>query len=155
MEDVEIRLVPYVDPLARSLVTAALDELVSRYGGDGDSTPVDDGDFEPPRGAFLVVLAAGTPVACAGWRSHGEDGWLAELKRMFTAPAARGRGLARRLLSAVEDSARDHGRKRLILETGDRQPEAIALYRSAGYERIDDFGFYRGYPGVLSFGRDL
>jgi ribosomal protein S18 acetylase RimI-like enzyme len=74
---------------------------------------------------------------------------------MYTSPAARGRGVARRLLAAVEDSARECGRQRLILETGDRQPEAIGLYKSAGYERIEDFGYYRHEPGVLSFGRTL
>ena len=133
----------------------ALRELVARYGGDGDATPVDPVEFAPPQGAFLVALADGAPVGCAGWRSHGEDGLVAELKRMYTAPAARGRGIARRLLAAVEQSARGYGRKRLILETGDLQPEAIGLYRSAGYDRIEDFGFYRDEPGVLSFGRDL
>lgn len=155
MEDLRITQVPFADPVARSLVAAAMAELSARYGGDGDSTPVGEGDFDPPRGAFLVALAGGVPVACAGWRSHGDDGLAAELKRMFTAPQARGRGVARRLLTAVEDSARGYGRKKLILETGDRQPEAIALYQSAGYERIEDFGFYRGHPGVLSFSRDL
>ena len=45
--------------------------------------------------------------------------------------------------------------KRHILETGDRQPEAVKLYLAAGYQRIDDFGFYRDAPGVISLGRDL
>jgi GNAT superfamily N-acetyltransferase len=153
--EVEIRPVSYLDPAAQQLVAGALGDLVSRYGGEGDDTPVDPVDFEPPNGAFIIALLAGEPVACAGWRSHGEDCGVAELKRMYTASPARGKGLARRLLAAVEESAREHGRKQLILECGDRQPEAIALYHSAGYDRIEDFGFYRGYPGVLSFGRDL
>ena len=68
---------------------------------------------------------------------------------MYTAPTARGRGVARRMLAAVEESARAHGRRRMILETGDKQPEAIALYNSSGYERIDNFGYYRDEPGVL------
>jgi len=74
---------------------------------------------------------------------------------MFTVSGARGRGVATALLRALEDSARRAGRKRIILETGDRQPEAIALYRKAGYVRIPDFGFYKDAPGVHSFGRDL
>jgi GNAT superfamily N-acetyltransferase len=155
VSDVEIRLVAYTDPLAERLVTAALRDLATRYGGDGDSTPVEPREFEPPNGAFLVALRGGEPVGCAGWRSHGDDGGTAELKRMYTVPAARGKGVARRLLAAVEQSARDLGRKRLILECGDRQPEAIGLYHSAGYDRIENFGFYREHPGVLSFGRDL
>ncbi|WP_345476365.1 GNAT family N-acetyltransferase [Actinoplanes auranticolor] len=91
-------------------------------------------------------------LGCAGWRAHGED---AELKRMFTTPAARGRGVARRVLTAIEDSARERGCKRVILETGDKQPEAIALYIKCGYERIEDFGYYAGEEGVRSFARVL
>jgi ribosomal protein S18 acetylase RimI-like enzyme len=74
---------------------------------------------------------------------------------MYTAPAARGRGVARRMLAAIEESARNSGRKRVILETGDKQPEAIALYESAGYQRIEDFGFYKDHAGVLSYARLL
>ncbi|HEX6969171.1 MAG TPA: GNAT family N-acetyltransferase, partial [Micromonosporaceae bacterium] len=70
-------------------------------------------------------------------------------------PKMRGRGVARAVLAAVEQSARDHGRKRLILECGDKQPEAIAMYEKCGYQRIEDFGFYRGSPSVRSYGRDL
>jgi ribosomal protein S18 acetylase RimI-like enzyme len=59
------------------------------------------------------------------------------------------------MLGVIEESARSAGRKRVILETGDQQPEAIALYESAGYERIEDFGFYKDYDGVLSYARVL
>lgn len=138
------------------MIADVMADLSTRYGGEGDGTPVRPEQFAPPHGAFLVAFTAdGEPVGCVGWRSHGDDGTLAELKRMYTAPAVRGRGVGRALLAAVEDSARAHGRTRMILETGDRQPEAIALYRSCGYERIADFGYYRDAEGVLSFGRDL
>lgn len=150
--DVEIRGVAYDAPEVQELVTAALADLAERYGGSGDDTPVDAADFELPDGQFLIAVAGGIPVGCAGWRSHGD---AAELKRLFTTAGARGRGVARALLRAVEESARAHGRSRLILECGDRQPEAVALYRSCGYEQIENFGFYRDEPGVLSFGRTL
>ncbi|HEX5542415.1 MAG TPA: GNAT family N-acetyltransferase [Micromonospora sp.] len=155
MSEIELRFVPYDSPVAQQLVAAALVELAERYGGEGDETPVDPKEFEPPNGAFLVALLNGEPVGCAGWRSHGEDGDIAELKRMYTVPTARGRGVARTLLAAVERSAREHGRRRLVLESGDKQPEAIALYERCGYEQIEDFGFYRGSPSVRSYGRDL
>ena len=106
-------------------------------------------------GAFLVAYLDGRPVGCGGWRSHGADGDTAELKRMYTDPAARGRGVARAVLGAVERSARDHGRKRIVLECGDKQPEAIAMYTSSGYERIPNFGYYKDAPGCLSYGRTL
>jgi GNAT superfamily N-acetyltransferase len=91
-------------------------------------------------------------VGCAGWRRHGPD---AELKRMYTAKAARGKGLARRMLATIEESAREAGCVRVILETGNKQPEAIALYLSAGYVRIEDFGYYKGYDDVLSYAKSL
>ncbi|MDG4767240.1 GNAT family N-acetyltransferase [Solwaraspora sp. WMMD406] len=152
---VDIRPVPYTDPVAQDLVRAAMADLGARYGGTGDDTPVDPTDFAPPAGTFLVAYLDDVPVGCAGWRSHGDAGSDAELKRMYVADAARGRGVARTLLGAVERSAAEHGRRRVILECGDKQPEAIALYRSSGYARIPNFGYYRDSPGCLSFGRDL
>jgi GNAT superfamily N-acetyltransferase len=151
--DIEIRVARFDDPDVQKLVADALADLAVRYGGTGDDTPVDPSDFEPPSGVFLVAVSPdGELIGCGGWRTHGAD---AELKRMYTAPAARGRGVARRVLAAVEESARAAGKPRLILETGDRQPEAIALYTACGYALIDNFGYYRDEPGVLSFGRRL
>ncbi|MEU8298194.1 GNAT family N-acetyltransferase [Micromonospora sp. NPDC048909] len=155
MSEIEIHAVPFDAPVAQRLIRDALADLGERYGGSGDDTPVDPAEFVPPAGAFLVAHLDGAPVGCGGWRSHGETGEFAELKRMYTAPAARGRGVARAVLAAVERSAREHGRKQMILECGDRQPEAIAMYTSAGYERIPNFGFYKDAPGCLSFGRTL
>jgi GNAT superfamily N-acetyltransferase len=156
VSEIEIREARFDEPAVQKLVSDALGELSRRYGGSGDDTPLSLTDFHPPDGRFFVAYRTGAPdaelVACAGWRRHGDD---AELKRMYTSPAARGLGVARRMLAAIEESARAAGCRRVILETGDRQPEAIALYTSAGYRRIEDFGYYRGEEGVLSFARDL
>ncbi|MEV4478821.1 GNAT family N-acetyltransferase [Micromonospora coxensis] len=153
MSEIQIHPLAFDAPVAQALIRAALADLGQRYGGSGDETPVDAAEFVPPHGAFLVAYLDGEPVGCGGWRSHDDD--TAELKRMYTSPAARGRGVARAVLAAVERSARDHGRKRIILECGDRQPEAIAMYTSAGYDPIPNFGFYKDAPGCLSFGRVL
>lgn len=153
MTEIEIHAARFDSPLAQRLIRDALADLGARYGGSGDDTPVDAAEFEPPNGAFLIAMLDGEPVGCGGWRSHGEG--TAELKRMYTAPAARGRGVARAVLAAVERSAREQGRKRMILECGDKQPEAIAMYTSDGYQRIPNFGFYKDAPGCLSFGRTL
>jgi GNAT superfamily N-acetyltransferase len=158
VDEIKIREARFDEPAVQRLIAEAMAELSRRYGGTGDDTPVAATDFAPPAGAFVVAYtgsAAGSDevlLGCAGWRAHGED---AELKRMFTVPAARGRGVARRVLTAIEESARDRGCKRVILETGDKQPEAIALYLKCGYERIEDFGYYAGEEGVLSFARVL
>ena len=152
MPEIKIREADFNEPVVRALLTEVMAELAERYGGTGDDTPVDAADFRPPDGAFFVADDGDRLIGCAGWRRHGPD---AELKRMFTARAARGRGLGRRLLATIEDSARAAGYPRLILETGDKQPEAIALYESSGYTRIEDFGFYRNAPDVLSFAKPL
>ena len=155
VSEIEIRVSDYQSPVAQRLVAATLADLGARYGGSGDDTPVDADEFRPPHGVFLVAYQGGEPVGCGAWRSHGDSGETAELKRMYTAPAARGRGVARAVLAAVERSAREHGRKRIVLECGQRQPEAISLYESAGYQRIDNFGYYRESPECVSFGRTL
>jgi GNAT superfamily N-acetyltransferase len=155
VSELEISTVPFQAPVARTLIGAALADLGERYGGSGDDTPIDPAQFDPPYGVFLVAWLDGSPVGCGGWRSFADTTDLAEIKRMYVTPGVRGRGVATALLRAVEESARQRGRKRAILETGDRQPEAIALYEKAGYVRIEDFGHYRGETGVRSFGRDL
>jgi GNAT superfamily N-acetyltransferase len=153
---VDIRLVRYDALVAQALVADAMAELGERYeDGEGDATAVSPTEFQPPDGAFLVAYLDGEAVGCGGWRSRGDDGTVAELKRMYTVRSARGRGVGRRMLKAVEDSARAHGRTRIVLECGVRQPEAIELYESCGYYRIDNFGYYRDHPEVVSLGRDL
>jgi GNAT superfamily N-acetyltransferase len=153
--DFDIRPSRYGAATARELVAAALADLAGRYGGAGDETPVETVEFDPPNGLFMIAWRDGLPIGCAGWRSHGTSDDVAELKRLYVAPSARGTGVASALLVAVQEAARSEGRTRMILECGDQQPEAIALYEKSGFERIDDFGFYRGYPDVRSYGRDL
>jgi GNAT superfamily N-acetyltransferase len=148
---VEIRTVPYDSPAAVALIAEVQDEYVRRYGG-GDATPVDPAEFAPPNGTFLVAYVQGTPMACGGWRRNGPD---AEIKRMYVTPAGRGQGLARRILAELEDDARAAGVGRMILETGAKQPEAIALYRSSGYVAIPGFGIYRDEPDCHSFAKPL
>ncbi|MBL7255293.1 GNAT family N-acetyltransferase [Paractinoplanes lichenicola] len=148
----KIKQADFAEPSVRALLVDVLGELSERYGGTGDDTPIAADDFTTPNGAFFVADDGTALVGCAGWRRHGKD---AELKRMFTAKPVRGQGLGRRLLATIEDSARAAGCRRLILETGDKQPEAVALYVSAGYVRIEDFGYYAGHDSVLSYAKDL
>lgn len=151
-QGLSIAPVPYLDPAAQRLIAAALADLSQRYDGDGDATPIDPAQFSPPYGMFLVAWLDGAAVGCGGWRARGED---AEIKRMYTAPEARGRGVARAVLTALQDTARDAGKRRTILETGDKQPEAIALYESRGYQRIPNFGYHKDEPGAVSYGLRL
>ena len=88
-----------------------------------------------------------------GWRIV-EPG-LGEVKRMYVAASHRGRGLSRLLLAEIERSAALAGLKRLRLETGDRQPEAKALYESSGWIPIPKFGVYKDEDGSFCFGKEL
>ncbi len=145
--------VAYTHVAAQRLIAATLADLAERYGGDGDATPVDPAQFDRPRGIFLLAWLDGAAVGCGAWRSSSED--AAEIKRMYTAPGARGRGVARAVLGALEATAREAGKRRMILETGDKQPEAIGLYESSGYLQIPNFGYYKDAPGAVCFGREL
>ncbi|MDI9886539.1 GNAT family N-acetyltransferase [Streptomyces sp. HNM0645] len=136
-------------------------EYAARYGDEGDVTPLDPSMFVPPRGLYLLAYdGLGRPVATGGWRTQDEnaEGYAdgdAELKRMYVAPEARGLGLARRVLAALEEDARAAGRIRMVLETGTAQPEAIALYTSSGYEPCAKFGHYREYENSRCFAKLL
>jgi GNAT superfamily N-acetyltransferase len=148
---VEIRRVGYAHPDAVLLQERVQREYVERYGGP-DLTVIDPAQFDPPSGAYLLAYLDGTPVASGGWRAmddnpEGHRDGDAEIKRMYVVPEARGRGLARRILAALEEDAQAAGRIRMVLETGTKQPEAIALYLSCGYQPLErKFGLYRDEP---------
>ncbi|GHF14358.1 N-acetyltransferase [Amycolatopsis deserti] len=148
----DLRVVAYDDPDAAKLIDAVQQEYVVRYG-ETDATPVDPAEFAPPLGLFVVGYLDGEPVACGGWRVRGDD--EVELKRMYVVEAARGKGFARAVLAELERTARAAGRRRLVLETGLKQPEAIALYRSSGYTDVPAFGHYQGDPLSVYLGKDL
>jgi putative acetyltransferase len=97
-------------------------------------------DIADPHLTFLVASVDGHALGCGALRPL-EPG-VGEVKRMFVLPEFRGRGIARQILMALESTARERGYSTLRLETGTRQPEAIGLYRSAGYSKIPCFGEY-------------
>ncbi|MEV6912547.1 GNAT family N-acetyltransferase [Amycolatopsis sp. NPDC051071] len=154
----DIRVVPYDHPDAAKMMVEVQLELAARYGGE-DATPMDPAQFAWPRGLFLVGYLDDVPVACGAWRSHeGPDPLLpgdAEIKRMFVMASARGRGFARAILADLERTAAEAGRLRMVLETGDKQPEAIALYLSAGYREVPGFGYYKDEPESVCYGKPL
>lgn len=152
----DLRPVGYLHPDAARLVARVQAEYVERYGSP-DESPVDPLVFDPPEGLFLVGYDGGEPVATGAWRRspvHRLGGSSAvEVKRMYVVPERRGRGHARAVLAELERSAVAAGHDVVVLETGLRQPEAIELYRSAGYEEIEGFGFYRDAPLSRCFGK--
>jgi GNAT superfamily N-acetyltransferase len=162
---VEVRPEPYESPVASGLAVALMDELDERYGDVEDigAAPelaalwgVRPEQVTPPAGTFLVAWIDGEPVGCGALRPlvTGQPG-VAEIKRMYTAPTARRKGVSRAVLSALEDAAAALGYHRIQLETGLRQPEALALYESAGWHRIASYGQYAGDPLSVCFAKDL
>lgn len=137
---VAVTVVPWDDPDVTRLREEQQAELKVLYDGEADLEP-----HLPPEEMLATVAVSidGEVVACGSLRDatrYGEG--YGELKRMYVLPRVRGRGLARRVLVALEGIAAENDLRRLILETGRRQVAAITLYRSAGYRRIAPFGPY-------------
>jgi len=152
--DVTVERADVLSPGARVLIEALNAELLSRYPEPStDHFLLDADDVAPGRGAFLIALRAGEPVGCGALRRI-EPG-TGEIKRMYVSPAARGAGVGRAVLAALEAEARALGLECLVLETGVRQPEAIALYERAGFARIGRFGDYEDHALSIFMGKDL
>jgi GNAT superfamily N-acetyltransferase len=159
---VVVRPEPYDGPLARSLVAALVVDVEERYAGDEEpddpeaewALAVDD--VTQPRGVFLVAYLYGRPVACGALRPFPEAGpGVAEIKRMYTSPSARRRGVSRAVLARLESEAAGFGYRRLQLQTGLRQPEAMTLYAASGYHRIPNFGTCAASELTACFAKDV
>lgn len=132
-----------VDPAiesARWCVQQYFSELASRFEAGFDpaqSIPTTDAELRSPLGAFLVASVDGEPVACGGVKLTAPG--VGSLKRMWVAGSARGTGLGRRMLLALEAEARELGVTTLRLETNRALAEAISLYRRSGYAQVAPF----------------
>jgi GNAT superfamily N-acetyltransferase len=130
-----ITAVAYDTPDARVLARALHREQIAIYGRADDPEGTAPAEFDPPSGAFLLAARPdGTALACGGWRTAAPA--TAEIKRMYVCPAARGHGLGRQILTALEDDARHRGMREVILETGVNNLAALALYSRCGYAPI-------------------
>lgn len=136
----EFRAVNPSEPIVAELIEAMVSETSAHYGRiDVPSMPAGGPEqFGPPHGVFLVGYDEDGRAICGAGIKGLEPG-VGEIKRMWVAPQARGRGVARALLAALEDAARSLGHERLRLDTGPKQPDAEHLYRSAGYEEIANY----------------
>ena len=137
---------------AQALMQALDAEMLQRYPG-WPTHGLDERDRLDSRTVFMVIRARGEAVACGATRVLA-DGTF-EVKRMYVRPDFRGRGLARRILGALEASARRQGATRLVLETGSRQPEAVALYVASGFAAIEPYGQFTGDPHSRCFEKTL
>jgi DNA-binding MarR family transcriptional regulator len=137
---VELRLESPASADARWCLGEYFHELATRFetGFDpGKSNPAGDADMIPPAGCFVVARLDGSPVGCGALKRTQQT--MGEIKRMWTSPAARGLGVARRVLRTLETNARDLGLQRLRLETNRTLKEAQSLYRQEGYLEVAPF----------------
>lgn len=148
MEKIEIRQADPTSTEAAELIDALDAELHERYAKEHIHT-IDVNQFKAAGGFFVVAFLNNKAVGCASPRPL--DTKVAEIKRMFVSKECRREGISRKLLAFLEKSAKDRGFERLCLETGIRQPEAVGLYRSAGYYEIPLFGEYKNDPMSVCF----
>lgn len=157
MSTVTVHRVDWDDPGAVSLRAAQRAELDARYGSDDHEPGTPPSATDVP--VFLVARNRnGLPVACGGLRPLKPatlGAGIAEIKRMFAAPEARGTGAAIAVLRALEDEARALGLHRLVLETGTEQPDAVRFYTREGYTEIALFGSYIGSDNSICMSRTL
>jgi DNA-binding MarR family transcriptional regulator/GNAT superfamily N-acetyltransferase len=137
---VEFRVEDPTSASATLCLQAYFSELATRFDNGFDPSLGHSGDitvFRQPKGLFLVAYLRGEPIGCGGLKFH--DDQPADLKRMWVADSARGLGVGRRLLTELEQRAREHGATVVRLETNKALTEAQSLYRSAGYTEIPSF----------------
>ena len=159
----------YDSAVAVALVAELLAEINDRYAHEieamtAEELAAEDAEYlaevtpdmvTRPRGVFLVAWVDGEPAGCGALKPVADLATTAEVKRMYTAPAARRRGVSRAILERLEEVAAELGYEHLQLETGTEQPEALALYESHGWHRIAPYGRYKDSPSSVCFGKHL
>jgi GNAT superfamily N-acetyltransferase len=149
--ELDFRHVSLAEGDGAAMVAAMIDEMRKLYDGldllSPDMPVAGAAEMGPPGGTFLVGYRDGEPV-CGGGIKRLPDG-ACEIKRMYVVPAARRQGVARALLRALEDAARDLGYDIARLDTGPRQPHARGMYESEGYAPVGNFN---GNPVATFFG---
>ena len=158
VNDVRFVAVRQDDALAEPLLAELAVEYATRYGSTTEAVgawlreyPV--GEFAPPAGGMLVGLVEGQPVTGGAFRRF--DAETAELKRIWTDGRHRRQGHARALLAALEAEIAALGYRHVYLTTGNRQPEAEALYLATGYRRLPEPLPAEGEVYPMAFGKDL
>jgi putative acetyltransferase len=150
---IDVRPEPIDSPVARGLIAELNVDLSRVYPPEQRFHELPAEDVAEGRGRFVVAWLDGTAAGCGAVRMLSEA--AAELKRMYVIPSARGRGLSRRILTALEDQAAEFGATSVVLETGDRQIAALGLYESSGYVRIPCFGAYAASPSSVCLRKRL
>ena len=146
-----VRAEPPRSPAAGAMIEALCAELTLRY--QRPPSPFTMEEAAGVRSVLVVAWLDERPVGCGALRRIDED--TVEVKRMYVVPEARRRGIARRILAELERLAAGFDYRRIILETGTFQPEALALYPAAGYRTTARYGRYVDNPEAHCFAKLL
>lgn len=154
-QDIEIRAESMDSSSSRTLISALDAELSERYfdAGTEEHFRLQPEQVLPGHGMFLVAYVGGQPRACGAIRLI--DAHTAEIKRMYVDASVRSQGVGRRVLDSLETEARTLGANAIVLETGPRQPEAIAMYSGAGFSTITAYGNHVSSPHSIFMGKTL
>jgi GNAT superfamily N-acetyltransferase len=139
------------DPAFRKLIPLLDTELADRYGKEQET--YDQFNFVTDIETVVIAFDENIAVGCGCFKRF--DQGVAEIKRMFVAPQHRGKGIARQIVQALEMWAAELNYHTCILETGDKQPEAIALYERMGYRLVENFGPYKGMSSSICFSKSI
>ena len=150
LQSLEIAREQLTTSVSATLIATLNAELSALYPEPGATHfNLDAGEVAPGNGIFVVARWLGRPIGCGALRTVRDavlmrelGSNVGELKRMYVAQEVRGQGVGRALLDRLEGEARTLGLTQLVLETGTRQVEALALYRRAGFKEIPAYGEY-------------
>ncbi|MCU1415547.1 MAG: acetyltransferase [Microbacteriaceae bacterium] len=160
MAEVNLERIDWLDPRAVVLREAMDEEMNALYSPVMASRPPEHTEIivkalavDPPTiVATVLATVDGVPAGQAGLRTHGAD---LEVKKVVVAERFRGLGISRKLMTAIEDAARELGYHHVILQTGDLQPAAIALYESMGYTLTPPYSPYELMTNALCYEKTL
>ncbi len=139
-------------PASTSLRAAQRAEIAERYG-TWESEPGPEPTADDVTAFFVAFADDGTPLGCGGVRELSST--EAEVKRMFVDAAHRGTGVSTAIIRRLEQFGRERGWQRLVLETGDQQPDAVRFYTREGFTPIPRFGYYLDSESSLCFEKVL
>jgi GNAT superfamily N-acetyltransferase len=157
---IEIRRIPWGTPAANELLLMMDAEMGALYAslremGDPEISALVDAALVVHPEEMIAAVGAFDGDELVGHAAVRPFEDALEVKRVYVRSDYRGQGLSKRLMLALEEIARERGASRLILQTGNRQVEAIALYLKIGYIPIDRFGLYESIPFFLCYGKTL
>lgn len=141
------------DPDSAALILELNELLDDLYHPDENHFRLDAEEVGGDRGVFILARVDGRPAGCGALRLTADG--RSEVKRMYVRPGTRGQGVGRVILNRLEEHARRLGATGMLLEMGDRQPEARALYESVGFAPVPCWGEYLATPGSVCLGKDF